>query len=100
MTVRILYKVQYSEFPNYSFTCLKCYYRLQELHESYQNVTNLKKKIKSVIETLKKSKKLTPDIEKSLLDARNLSEVDLVVSGYKHKLITIRYKLPRCPTCV
>lgn len=53
---------------------------LQELHESYENITHLKKKVKSVIDTLKKSKKLTPDIEKGVLNARNLSELDLIVS--------------------
>ncbi|XP_073943825.1 uncharacterized protein YdcI [Choristoneura fumiferana] len=66
--------------------------RLQELYESYQNVTNLKKKIKSVIETLKKSKKLTPDIEKSLLDARNLSEVDLVYAPLKTHSLSLAEK--------
>lgn len=57
--------------------------RLQELYETYQNVIQLKKKAKSVIETLKKSKKLTLDVEKSILNARNLSELDLVVSKDK-----------------
>uniref|UniRef100_A0A2A4JCH1 Tex-like protein N-terminal domain-containing protein n=1 Tax=Heliothis virescens TaxID=7102 RepID=A0A2A4JCH1_HELVI len=56
--------------------------RLQELHESYENITQLKKKVKSVIETLKKSKKLTPDIQKGILSARNLSELDLIVSYF------------------
>ncbi|KOB74204.1 putative S1 RNA binding domain protein, partial [Operophtera brumata] len=35
--------------------------RLQDLFDSYQNISQLKKKVKSVIETLKKSKKLTPE---------------------------------------
>lgn len=60
------------------------HYRLQDLFESYQNVSQLKKKVKSVIETLKKSKKLTPEVEKSVLNARNLSELDLVVSLEKN----------------
>lgn len=54
-------------------------FRLQELYDSYQNVIQLKKKVKSVLETLKKSNKLTPEIEQSILNAKNLSEVDLVV---------------------
>lgn len=53
--------------------------RLQEMYESYQNIVQLKKKVKSVIETLKKNNKLTPDIEKSILNARNFSELDFVV---------------------
>ncbi|CAG9585265.1 unnamed protein product [Danaus chrysippus] len=57
--------------------------RLQELYESYQHVIQLKKKVKSVLETLKKSNKLTPEIEQSLLSARNLSEVDLVYGPLK-----------------
>ncbi|XP_064293129.1 S1 RNA-binding domain-containing protein 1 isoform X1 [Plodia interpunctella] len=57
--------------------------RLQELHESYQNVVQLKKKVKSVLAALKKSKKLTPDVEKSILDARNLSELELIYAPLK-----------------
>ncbi|KAI5634103.1 tex protein yqgF-like domain-containing protein [Phthorimaea operculella] len=57
--------------------------RLQELFECYQNVTQLKKKVTTVIETLKKSKKLTPSVQKSLCDARNLSEVELVYAPLK-----------------
>ncbi|KAJ8722577.1 hypothetical protein PYW07_003757 [Mythimna separata] len=63
--------------------------RLQELHESYENITQLKKKVKSVIETLKKSKKLTPDIEKGILNARNLSELDLIYAPLKSHSLSL-----------
>ncbi|XP_028170787.1 uncharacterized protein LOC114360313 [Ostrinia furnacalis] len=63
--------------------------KLQELFECYQSVSQLKKKVKSVIETLKKSKKLTPDIEKSLLNAKNLSEVDLVYAPLKSHSLSL-----------
>lgn len=53
--------------------------RLHELYDSYQNITQLKKKVKSVLDTLTKNNKLTPDVEKSILNAQNLSELDLVV---------------------
>nr|XP_021185041.2 S1 RNA-binding domain-containing protein 1 [Helicoverpa armigera] len=63
--------------------------RLQELHESYENITQLKKKVKSVIETLKKSKKLTPDIQKGILSARNLSELDLIYAPLKSHSLSL-----------
>ncbi|KAJ0180641.1 hypothetical protein K1T71_004045 [Dendrolimus kikuchii] len=63
--------------------------RLQELYESYQNVAQLKKKVKSVLDTLKKSQKLTPDIEKSILNARNLSELDLVYAPLKSHSLSL-----------
>ncbi|XP_059057080.1 S1 RNA-binding domain-containing protein 1 [Achroia grisella] len=63
--------------------------RLQELFESYQNVTQLKKKMKSVIETLKKSKKLTQDIEKSIFNARSLSEIDLLYAPLKSHSLSL-----------
>ncbi|XP_026757955.2 S1 RNA-binding domain-containing protein 1 [Galleria mellonella] len=63
--------------------------RLQELFESYQNVTQLKKKIKSVIETLRKSKKLTPDVEKSILNAKSLPEIDLVYAPLKSHSLSL-----------
>lgn len=63
--------------------------RLQELYDSYQNISQLKKKVKSVLETLKKSKKLTPDIEKSILNARNLSELDLVYAPLKSHSLSL-----------
>ncbi|XP_004930431.1 S1 RNA-binding domain-containing protein 1 isoform X1 [Bombyx mori] len=63
--------------------------RLQELYETYQNVIQLKKKAKSVIETLKKSKKLTLDVEKSILNARNLSELDLVYAPLKSHSLSL-----------
>ncbi|CAH2241255.1 jg3316 [Pararge aegeria aegeria] len=63
--------------------------RLQELYDSYQNVIQLKKKVKSVLETLRKSKKLTPDIEQSILSAKNLSEVDLVYSPLKSHSLSL-----------
>ncbi|KAM3963094.1 uncharacterized protein YdcI [Aphomia sociella] len=63
--------------------------RLQELFESYQNIAQLKKKIKSVLETLKKSKKLTPDIERSILNARSLSEIDLVYAPLKSHSLSL-----------
>ncbi|XP_052737577.1 S1 RNA-binding domain-containing protein 1 isoform X3 [Bicyclus anynana] len=63
--------------------------RLQELYDSYQNVIQLKKKVKSVLETLKKSNKLTPEIEQSILNAKNLSEVDLVYSPLKSHSLSL-----------
>ncbi|KAJ8725764.1 hypothetical protein PYW08_003947 [Mythimna loreyi] len=63
--------------------------RLQELHESYENIIQLKKKVKSVIDTLKKSKKLTPDIEKGILNARNLSELDLIYAPLKSHSLSL-----------
>ncbi|CAH0701692.1 unnamed protein product [Spodoptera exigua] len=63
--------------------------RLQELHESYENITHLKKKVKSVIETLKKTNKLTPDIEKGILNARNLSELDLIYAPLKSHSLSL-----------
>ncbi|XP_041976825.1 uncharacterized protein YdcI [Aricia agestis] len=57
--------------------------RLQDLFESYQNVLSFKKKVKSVLETLRKSKKLTPDVEQSIMNAKNLSELDLVYAPLK-----------------
>ncbi|XP_026329410.1 uncharacterized protein LOC113237248 isoform X2 [Hyposmocoma kahamanoa] len=63
--------------------------RLLELYESYQIIAQLKKKVKSVIGTLKKNKKLTPDIEKSILNARNLSELDLVYAPLKSHSLSL-----------
>ncbi|CAH2073603.1 unnamed protein product, partial [Iphiclides podalirius] len=63
--------------------------RLQELHETYQKVVQFTKKVKSVIETLKKSKKLTPDIEKSILNARNLSELDFLYAPLKSNSLSL-----------
>lgn len=66
--------------------------RLQELHESYENITQLKKKVKTVIETLKRNNKLTPDIQNSILNARNLSEVDLIYAPLKSHSLTLAEK--------
>ncbi|XP_063620741.1 uncharacterized protein YdcI [Cydia splendana] len=66
--------------------------RLQELFESYQNITTLKKKTKTVMETLRKSKKLTPDVQRSLLNARNLSEIDLVYAPLKTHSLSLAEK--------
>ncbi|CAK1545264.1 unnamed protein product [Leptosia nina] len=63
--------------------------RLQEIYESYQNIAQFKKKVKSVLETLKKSKKLTPEVEKSILNARNLSELDLVYAPLKSHSLSL-----------
>ncbi|CAG4911460.1 unnamed protein product [Colias eurytheme] len=63
--------------------------RLQEIYESYQNIVHFKKKVKSVLESLKKSKKLTPEIEKSILNARNLSELDLVYAPLKSHSLSL-----------
>ncbi|CAH2086281.1 unnamed protein product [Euphydryas editha] len=63
--------------------------RLQELYESYQNVIQFKKKVKSVLENLKKSKKLTPEIEHSILKTKNLSELDLVYSPLKSHSLSL-----------
>ncbi|KPI91610.1 S1 RNA-binding domain-containing protein 1 [Papilio xuthus] len=63
--------------------------RLQELFESYQKVIQFTKKVKSVIETLKKSKKLTPQIEQSILNARNLSELDLLYAPLKSNSLSL-----------
>ncbi|XP_045542699.1 uncharacterized protein YdcI [Papilio machaon] len=63
--------------------------RLQELYESYQKVTQFTKKVKSVIETLRKSKKLTPQIEQSILNARNLSELDLLYAPLKSNSLSL-----------
>ncbi|XP_045491296.1 S1 RNA-binding domain-containing protein 1 [Colias croceus] len=63
--------------------------RLQEIYESYQNIVQFKKKVKSVLESLKKSKKLTPEIEKSILNARNLSELDLVYAPLKSHSLSL-----------
>lgn len=43
-------------------------------------MSTLKKKVKSVMVTLKKNNKLTKDVEKAILSARSTSELDLVVS--------------------
>lgn len=67
-----LYYIVYKMLKNF-------YYRLQEIYESYLNVIQFKKKVKSVLENLRKSKKLTPEIEQSILKTKNLSELDLVV---------------------
>ncbi|XP_013146371.1 PREDICTED: S1 RNA-binding domain-containing protein 1 isoform X2 [Papilio polytes] len=63
--------------------------RLQELYEGYQKVTQFTKKVKSVIETLKKSKKLTPEIEQSILNAHNLSELDLLYAPLKSNSLSL-----------
>ncbi|CAB3255382.1 unnamed protein product [Arctia plantaginis] len=63
--------------------------RLQELYESFENITQLKKKVKSVIESLKKNNKLTPEVEKSILNARNLSEVDLIYAPLKSHSLSL-----------
>ncbi|CAD0196891.1 unnamed protein product [Chrysodeixis includens] len=63
--------------------------RLQELYECYENITQLKKKVKTVIATLKKSKKLTPDIERGILNARNLSELDLIYGPLKSHSLSL-----------
>ncbi|XP_013194644.2 S1 RNA-binding domain-containing protein 1 [Amyelois transitella] len=63
--------------------------RLRELYESYHNVLQLKKKVKSVLETLRKSKKLTADIEKSVINARSLSELDLIYSPLKSHSVSL-----------
>ncbi|KAG7307545.1 hypothetical protein JYU34_007751 [Plutella xylostella] len=63
--------------------------RLQELFESYQNVCAYKKKVKTVLETLKKTKKLTPDIEKSILSAQNLAELDLIYAPLKTNSLSL-----------
>ncbi|XP_049867445.1 uncharacterized protein YdcI [Pectinophora gossypiella] len=63
--------------------------RLQELYDSYQNVIQLRKKIKSVLETLRKSNKLTPEVEESILNARNLSEIDLVYAPLKSHSLSL-----------
>ncbi|XP_075969769.1 uncharacterized protein YdcI [Anticarsia gemmatalis] len=63
--------------------------RLQELHESYINITQLKKKVKTVIENLKKNEKLTTDVEKSILNARNLSELDLIYAPLKSHSLSL-----------
>ncbi|CAH4037299.1 unnamed protein product [Pieris brassicae] len=63
--------------------------RLQEIYESYQCINHFKKKVKSVLETLKKCKKLTPEVEKSILNARNLSELDLVYSPLKSHSLSL-----------
>lgn len=43
-------------------------------------MSTLKKKVKTVMVTLKKNNKLTKDVEKAILSARSTSELDLVVS--------------------
>ncbi|CAK1581749.1 unnamed protein product [Parnassius mnemosyne] len=63
--------------------------RLQELYESYQKVIQFSKKVKSVIETLKKSKKLTPEIEQSILNSRNLSELEFVYAPLKSNSLSL-----------
>ncbi|CAH0406400.1 unnamed protein product [Chilo suppressalis] len=63
--------------------------KLQDLYDNYQNVSQLKKKVKAVLETLKKTKKLTPEIEKSILNARNLSELDLVYAPLKSHSLSL-----------
>ncbi|XP_068629691.1 uncharacterized protein YdcI-like [Battus philenor] len=63
--------------------------RLQEIYESYQKVTQFIKKVKSVIETLRKSKKLTSEIEKRILNARNLSELDFVYAPLKSNSLSL-----------
>nr|XP_026495344.1 S1 RNA-binding domain-containing protein 1 isoform X1 [Vanessa tameamea] len=63
--------------------------RLQDIYESYQNVLQFKKKVKSVLETLRKSKKLTPEIEQSILKTKNLSELDLVYGPLKSHSVSL-----------
>ncbi|CAG9783871.1 unnamed protein product [Diatraea saccharalis] len=63
--------------------------KLQNLYDSYQNVSFLKKKIKSVLETLNKTKKITNDIEKSILNARSLSELDLIYAPLKSHSLSL-----------
>ncbi|XP_050345646.1 uncharacterized protein YdcI-like [Nymphalis io] len=63
--------------------------RLQDIYESYQNVIQFKKKVKSVLETLRKSKKLTPEIEQSILKTKNLSELDLVYGPLKSHSVSL-----------
>ncbi|CAG4988866.1 unnamed protein product [Parnassius apollo] len=63
--------------------------RLQELYESYQKVIQFSKKVKSVIETLKKSKKLTPEIEQGIFNARNLSELEFVYAPLKSNSLSL-----------
>ncbi|CAH0721794.1 unnamed protein product, partial [Brenthis ino] len=63
--------------------------RLQELYESYQNVIQFKKKVKSVLDTLKKSNKLTADIEQSILKTKTLSELDLVYGPLKSHSLSL-----------
>ncbi|KAG6452744.1 hypothetical protein O3G_MSEX007756 [Manduca sexta] len=63
--------------------------RLQDLFESYQNVVQLKKKVKTVLATLKKSNKLTPEVEKSILNAQNLSEIELVYAPLKSHSLSL-----------
>lgn len=63
--------------------------RLQELADSFQSVRQLKMKVKAVISSLRKSKKLTPEIKKSLLNAKNLSEVEFVYAPLKSQYFTL-----------
>ncbi|XP_072943686.1 uncharacterized protein YdcI [Epargyreus clarus] len=63
--------------------------RLQEMYESYQNVILFKKKVQSVLQALKKSKKLTPEVEKSILNAKSLSELDLIYAPLKSHTLSL-----------
>ncbi|VVC92642.1 unnamed protein product [Leptidea sinapis] len=63
--------------------------RLQEIFDSYQSIAQFKKKVKSVLEALRKSKKLTQAIENSILNAKNLSELDLVYAPLKSNSLSL-----------
>lgn len=77
MNESVKYQMFHKHLKSFVYYCV--YYRLQDLFEAYQNISQLKKKVKTVLETLKKTKKLTPTIEKSILNAHSLSELDLLV---------------------
>lgn len=65
---------------------------LQELFVTYENVCQLKKKTKSVLATLEKSKKLTPDIQRSIVNAKSLPELELVYAPLKTRAVTLADK--------
>ncbi|KAL4714572.1 hypothetical protein ACJJTC_006618 [Scirpophaga incertulas] len=63
--------------------------RLQDLYENYLNIIQLKKKIKTVLETLRKSNKLTPEVAQSISNACSLSELDLVYAPLKSHTLSL-----------
>ncbi|XP_077299798.1 uncharacterized protein YdcI-like isoform X2 [Arctopsyche grandis] len=62
---------------------------LQDVFDSYEDVCKLKRKSLTILKTLKKSDKLTDQVQQSVIGARSIDELELLYEPFKTRTKTL-----------